>query len=111
MRRQAAFLPDWPGDGNCDCYLRMGENNSGYALVFNSNPEEAEAVIPLDNSTGLDSEQAYRIDVEFPDHADNTVASLVKGTIRFKMPPRSVYLLALEQGHSKELDGNDTSEQ
>ena len=99
MQRQATFLPDWPGEGTCDCYLRMDENNSGYAFVFNSNPEKSEVVIPLDDSTGLDSAQAYKIDVEFPDnsHQANSVASPAKGAVRFEVPPRSVYLLALEQ--------------
>ena len=98
MRRPAIFLPEWPGDGNCDSYLRLGADQSGYAFVFNANSKGAEAAIPLDERTGLDESKAYRIALAFPERASKpyAVPSTAKGAIRLTIPPRSVYLLALK---------------
>jgi hypothetical protein len=40
MRAQAIFLPDWPGGGVCDGYLRLAHGR-GYAFLFNANQTAA----------------------------------------------------------------------
>jgi hypothetical protein len=69
MRAQSIFLPDWPGKGKCDAYLRL-VNGKGFAFIFhakNSASTQPSSIdIPLDSSVGLDASTPYAITRIFP---------------------------------------------
>ncbi len=119
MQQQAIFLPDWPvarsiavggsdtervtfspykpGEERCDSYLRLGEDGRGFAFVFNSNEKEAQAVIPLNGTVGLEAAQSYRVERVFPELSQEIPDRLdAQGEIRFTLPPRSVALLSIQ---------------
>jgi hypothetical protein len=70
IRAQSIFLPDWPGDGKCDAYLRV-VNGKGFAFIFNAknsaSPQPSSIDIPLDASVGLDASIPYAITRVFPE--------------------------------------------
>jgi hypothetical protein len=93
MGAQSIFLPDWPGSGKCDAYLRL-VNGSGFAFLFNGNKAEAEAEIPLDASVGLDPARSYVLTRIFPEGAAEKERA--KGRWTAKLPPGAAWLVSVE---------------
>jgi len=94
MQGQSIFLPDWPGDGKCDAYLRL-VRGAGFAFVFNGNKEEAEAELPLDAAVGLDVDKTYRLVCI---HPVETGAEKMEARRRWKaqLPPGAAWLMSIQ---------------
>jgi hypothetical protein len=93
MTRQAIFLPDWPGGGKCDSYLRLNAAGTGYAFVFNANDTAVQTELPLDERCGLVAGREYRLRSKFPDSPDMRVA---RRSVVVTVPARQVLLLSIQ---------------
>lgn len=95
------FLPDWPGEGRCDGYIRI-INGNGYAFFFNANDKDSEADLPLDDSAGLISGKSYRIFLEYSttkiNFLNTSSKQVFQGNLKFQLPPHSAILLKIERG-------------
>jgi len=99
LMMDSVFLPDWPGQGRCDGYVRSTQG-SGYAFFFNANDEAAPAELPLDGTAGLLGGLLYRISAEtmtapleaFQDANEHSA----RERFAFTMPPHSATLLKVE---------------
>jgi hypothetical protein len=96
LMRESVFLPDWPGLGACDGYVRLHEGR-GYAFFFNANDGPAPARLPLDDSVGLSGDCACRLEVE---HAtappSEPVPERARGAAGFSLPAHAAVLLKIE---------------
>lgn len=92
MRRPVVFLPDWPGGGKCDTYVRTDGRGQAYAFVFNANDASGTASLPLDERSGLPGRQRYEIRRVFP-----TAATLGEsiGNFSLEVPARQAQLISL----------------
>jgi len=99
LMQDSVFLPDWPGQGRCDGYVRAIDGN-GYAFFFNANESAAEALLPLDESSGLYSGADYDISVEYATKPcpalGESQARSARGHIRFELPSGVAALLKIE---------------
>jgi hypothetical protein len=98
LMQESRFLPDWPFQGRCDGYVRVGEREA-YAFFFNSNDRPAAAVLALDESAGLVSGASYRLALE---HATGRAAPLrgetvTTGQMEFSLPAHTAALLRIER--------------
>ncbi len=94
MQGQSIFLPDWPGNGKCDAYLRLVKG-SGFAFLFNGNQAEAEAELALDAAVGLDPAKTYRLGCIYPvEKATEKIE--FKGCWRARLPPGEAWLMSIQ---------------
>lgn len=94
MQGQSIFLPDWPGNGKCDAYLRLVKG-SGFAFLFNGNKAEAEAELPLDAAVGLNPAKTYRLVCIHPvEKAAEKIEA--QGCWRGRLPPGAAWLMSIQ---------------
>jgi hypothetical protein len=94
MMGQVVFLPNWPGGGKCDGYIRVDGSGSGYAFVFNANDEIVKMQLPLDERCGLTAGNSYRVQCEFPESRESWTS---RGQVGLTVPARQVMLLSIRQ--------------
>ena len=97
-RQHAAYmdevidLPDWPGSGKPDGYLRI-KDGRGFAFLFNSGSSVQSIQVPLDRTMGLDGQQRYSLRQVFP--AGSNQALLSQSNAGFTLAPESAYLIEI----------------
>lgn len=98
LMHDCVFLPDWPGEGQCDGYVRAVGGN-GYAFFFNANEKTSEANLPLDDSAGLISGKSYRVSPEYPTTNANFFPTgskqVFRKNLKFQLPPHACILLKI----------------
>jgi hypothetical protein len=85
-------LPEWPGEGGPDGYLRVVEGR-GFAFLFNSTSFQQIIRIPLDENVGLESGTKYAVKQLHPETGN--APERCKEETRFVLKPRSAYLLQI----------------
>lgn len=92
------FLPDWPGQGRCDGYVRCA-GEKGVAFFFNANNSAAEASLPLDSASGLEGGRGYVLSLErstAPLACFDAIRSRpLRGEFVFSMPRHSAAMIAI----------------
>ena len=86
-------LPDWPGQGKPDGYLRL-KAGRGFAFLFNSSESPQQIAVPLNREVGLDPRSDYRLD---PVHAPGAKPITCRSEARLMLPARSAWLLHIER--------------
>ncbi len=84
-------LPDWPGKGKPDGYLRLLDGR-GFAFLFNSTDSAQYIAIPLNETVGLDKASYYRID---PVHAPGAGSVTGRGEAKLLLPPHAAWLMEI----------------
>jgi hypothetical protein len=86
-------LPDWPGGGKPDGYLRTSQGR-GFAFLFNAGDVEQTIEVPLDERAGLKGGLAYRLTQVYP--AAKDPGAKVSRVARFTIAGRSARLIQIE---------------
>ncbi|MGW8179100.1 MAG: hypothetical protein ACWGQW_10095, partial [bacterium] len=86
-------LPEWPGEGGPDGYLRI-MNGRGFAFLFNSTRFQQVIKLPLDETVGLDEETSYSLKQLYPKGFDDL--RWCRAETRVALRPRSSYLIQID---------------
>lgn len=86
-------LPEWPGEGGPDGYLRI-TGGRGFAFLFNSTNVRQMIKIPLDEKVGLDSGSDYFLKQLYPESGRDR--ERFKKETRFVVKPGSAYLIQID---------------
>lgn len=89
-------LPDWPGEGKCDGYLRL-KSGRGFAFLFNPSETPQMITVPLSREVGLDPRSNYRLD---PVHAPGAQSVIRRTEARLMLPAHSAWVVRIEPAGS-----------